>query len=222
MTTSIFRLLQAVFFAVFVALPASAQAPLAQFSGLYWGATIGWGETTFSGKLGGDFPQDAFTYGGPSAGLVAGVGWVRGNALWSIEADLSRTVWQDTLTSGDGTRRITTDLEWLATLRGRYGRMATENWLVYGTAGFVYADASWTATTVGVDSRKIGIDTPGWVVGLGAERVLGSNWNGRVEALYYDFNNRADTSALVSSSAPGDFARVDDAWTLRFAVIRSY
>ncbi|NRB00385.1 MAG: porin family protein [Rhodobacteraceae bacterium] len=222
MIVSLFRRCASVLFFVCLAPAASAQNSLAQFSGLYWGVSLGWGDATYSGGVdGGSVSGSDLDVNGPTFGLLGGVAWERGRGLWGFEWDITGTDWFDTVSNPGDATELSADVEWIATIRGRYGRSVSPNWMIYGTAGLAYADVSWTAIT-GDSRRKIGIDTPGLVFGVGAEHVLGNGWNGRVEGQYYRFSNSTDTSNLVSGSAPGDFAKVDDSWTIRLVFLRDF
>lgn len=89
-----------------------------------------------------------------------------------------------------------TDINWLASLRGRLG-YTTGPWLLYGTAGAAWLDYDFTgsavcgAPTCGAThtvSTSFSNTVFGWTAGAGAEwQIPASNWRARAEYLYYRF-----------------------------------
>jgi outer membrane immunogenic protein len=93
-----------------------------------------------------------------------------------------------------GTATISSDLEWLASIRGRLGVAWGPN-LFYVTGGGAAAGVSHTGTynvvTPFVGSASLsGKNTlSGWVLGGGIEHLLAGNWTVRAEYLYYGFGD---------------------------------
>ncbi|MDE2578427.1 MAG: porin family protein [Hyphomicrobiales bacterium] len=101
-------------------------------------------------------------------------------------------------------------LDYLATLRGRFGFLMTPQLMLYATgglaiggarsnfavaqivstggSGFGYADAS---------SARIG-----WTVGAGAEYKLSQRWTAKLEYLYYDLGRMTYAGLMWSAGAP--------------------
>ena len=123
-----------------------------------------------------------------------------GTAVIGLEADLSwtsldgsdakSTDFSPVFTAEDG--RVTQDLQWLGTLRGRLG-FVTGNWLVYGTGGLAYGRVDYSYTldfpSIGAYAKdsesKIQV---GWTAGAGAEYGIGL-WSLKGEYLFYDLGH---------------------------------
>jgi len=110
------------------------------------------------------------------------------------------------------------NLNWLATLRGRVGFLATPSWLIYGTGGWAGGNvkSSVTVNLAGqVTQGGVTTTTPtlfsgsssqfqnGWTVGGGTEYMFTRNWTGKVEYLYYDLG-----SVRLVGTNPGDIGTV--------------
>lgn len=97
-------------------------------------------------------------------------------------------------------------LNYLGTVRGKLGYLATQSLLIYGTAGFAYGGVTTTSgvfTINHADHSEIRSDqhssggqfgssntlsgvTVGWAAGAGVEWMLIPNWSIKAEYLYYD------------------------------------
>ncbi|MCC3243747.1 outer membrane beta-barrel protein [Methylocystis sp. WRRC1] len=103
-------------------------------------------------------------------------------------------------------------LDYLGTVRGRIGYLATPTLLIYGTGGLAYGgvsssttiwqSASFIDTTVPWGSTGAFSDTRvGWAAGGGIEWMFMSNWSAKVEYLYYDLGSVTyNSSPLVVTS----------------------
>ena len=121
--------------------------------------------------------------------------------LLGLEADFSGSDLTGTnAVPGTDTSRIMTaqeKLDWLGTVRGRFGILPTDRILTYLTGGLAYGHAMLSTAL----SRTIGCtgnicpagsvsDTKvGWTVGGGAEWAFASNWSVRAEYLYVDLGS---------------------------------
>lgn len=101
---------------------------------------------------------------------------------------------------------------YLGTIRGRLGLVASPHSLLYVTGGLAYADFDFATATdfpgttgfrfSGSDSRvKLG-----WTAGLGWEAALSGPWTAKIEYLYVDLGERA-------APAPQNVALSPFAWT---------
>ncbi|WP_442753844.1 outer membrane protein [Methylocystis sp. JAN1] len=109
----------------------------------------------------------------------------------------------------------TSSLDYIGTVRGRLGWLATPTLLLYGTGGLAYGGVNLnTATTVSLGF----VDTPfpfvtggsfsdtrvGWTAGGGVEWMFWPNWSAKVEYLYYDLGSLTFNSApLVQTGLNG-------------------
>jgi len=169
------------------------------------------------------------------AGFQGGYNWQTGALVIGLEADWSLTGLRDRVGHsipsaalvGAGLGAITTpvdgfaatyksDLDWLATARGRIG-FVQGNLLIYGTGGLAFADADTKVGFLsfspslrpdpvpvfsGEDSVRVG-----WTVGAGIEAALAGNLSAKLEYLYADFgHDRTFLGTYID--APGSLQQV--------------
>jgi outer membrane immunogenic protein len=174
------------------------------WSGVYVGSHVGygWGDASYLSASDDDFDNDDFDgsaafspdLDGVLAGVHAGYNWQVNNFVLGIEGDASWSGMDGstsvTLQSGGYFLDADTDVEWLASLRGRVG-IAWDRLLFYGTGGVAFAR---TETNVVSDfSGSVISDSDstshvGWALGAGVEAMVTSNISVRLEYLHYDFS----------------------------------
>lgn len=164
--------------------PIDVQASMFDWGGAYAGVVIGAGQTNVDYD---DSDSDAqLGQGSLAAFAVAGYNWLDGSILYGIEGDIgvlrghgdvtdeNDTVWTDNTLNGV-----------VGTLRGRLG-YATENLLLYGTAGLAITSddyqadhfaSFWNGTAVRV----------GAVIGAGVEVAVTESMSLKAEGRYYAF-----------------------------------
>jgi outer membrane immunogenic protein len=119
----------------------------------------------------------------------------------------------DTFTS---TLSASQRLDWLGTVRGRLGYLVTPTWLIYGTGGLAYGDATSSASITGGETPNTGTANVagagsvssmrfGWTAGVGAEYMFLPNWTVKAEWLHYDlgsasYSNGTLTGVLTSGA----------------------
>jgi len=79
------------------------------------------------------------------------------------------------------------------TLRARAG-YAFGPWLVYGTAGWAWADEQLTRTSASSEESRRSFRS-GWTSGAGIETAIANNWTAELEYLFTDFGLHAATFA---------------------------
>jgi len=90
------------------------------------------------------------------------------------------------------------------TVRGRLGYVLSNNWLVYGTAGFAWSYDQLARTQLTAGALPAGAEENaflwrfGWTAGAGVEIPVAPGWSARAEYLYKDFGN-ADSHFAASS-----------------------
>ncbi|MCZ8163778.1 MAG: porin family protein [Beijerinckiaceae bacterium] len=103
-------------------------------------------------------------------------------------------------------------LEYLGTLRGRVGYLATENVLLYVTGGLAYGGVDSRASVNGVLAPALSWNgsksevKAGYALGAGAEYRLTANWSIKGEYLYYDLGRqtvRTTPNAAAAAAVPG-------------------
>jgi outer membrane immunogenic protein len=141
---------------------------------------------------------------GTSGGLFggfAGYNWQSGNIVFGVEADGSWTGLKRTDTfanSGAGPLAVTSEVEWLATVRGRLG-VAFSSTMIYATGGVAFGgvNSSWATTpNRTVTTSDKGTKT-GWVVGGGIEHAFARGWSVRAEVLHHDLGK--DNRSIIDS-----------------------
>lgn len=226
-----------------VSLAAKAAPPAtapASWAGFYLGihGGYGWGKNDFSlllhqGNYIGPINSAGAVYGGH-----AGYNWQFGRTVTGFEIDLSATDIRGSLsTSGSVPNQFTYDhtrtdrAKYLGTARGRLGWSATDNLLIFGTAGVAWQrfETSFDERDVsGVNAFQNGtrsgttpFDRFGWVAGAGAEAKLpGSNWIGRLEYLHYDFG-QVEQASTGTTNFPGNFSFAERAGRQTYDIVRA-
>lgn len=98
---------------------------------------------------------------------------------------------------------ISRRLDYLGTVRGRLGLLATPSFLLFGTGGLAYGGVrSSTAETAtlqptcggavtctGVGGGSFSDNRVGWTAGAGGEWMFAPHWSAKVEYLYYDLGH---------------------------------
>lgn len=106
-------------------------------------------------------------------------------------AGIVRPFWVTTTT-------VSNRLDYLGTLRGRVGVLATPTFLLYGTGGLAYGSehSSTSVNFNNTDSAPPGVGTgsfsgtrAGWTAGGGFEWMFFPHWSAKVEYLHYDLGS---------------------------------
>ena len=157
--------------------PAAAIA-INNWSGFYLGAMGGYAQENSSGNG---------TQSGGFAGGTAGYNWQMGNVVLGIEADaawadIGATVGSPAVLALEGRIRD------MGTVRGRVG-YAFDQVLIYGTAGYAWADNRLTFTGPGGSLSDSKIHS-GWTAGAGVEVMFAPKWSVKAEYLYRSFESQ--------------------------------
>jgi outer membrane immunogenic protein len=104
------------------------------------------------------------------------------------------------------TETLTSDTNWLATIRARAGFLVTPRALLYVTGGAAFAqDKSSLVLVTAANSQFQGSDTrtlAGWTVGGGGEwkmeKWFGPGWSMKAEYLYVQFEDHTFSSPMTS------------------------
>ncbi len=211
-----------------------APAPVYSWTGFYIGGNVGgeWGTshantTTVFDPVAGYFAassvpaiaavgQQSINKSSVTGGLTAGYNWQASNIVFGLEADINYFGFKGSATGGAVypccaptafTVTSSVSADWLATIRGRFGILATPNWLLYATGGaaiaevranYAFAD-TFAAATESASSRSTRV---GWTVGAGGEYALGNGWSFKAEYLYVDLGRSTVTSTNLAAFAP--------------------
>jgi outer membrane immunogenic protein len=203
------------------------------WSGVYVGAHLGYGEADLDGAYssggGGDFMTDGsgpfeLSGDGIAGGAQIGFNWQSGNFVYGVEGDITAVDWSDSLYNEPvGEETVFLDVNYLATLRARVG-YAMDRTLIFGTAGAAFIDAEYSVQdhpgdTDPDESGSLDFNDVGVVVGGGAEYALNERWSIKAEGLYFWFNESQSGADLThDSDNDRDFAELENAWMVRLGV----
>ena len=208
--------------------PAIVPPPLPVFSwtGFYIGvnAGYGWGEIDDAAT---PLPQpgfgaDPFSVRSEPDGFIGGIqigyNWQTGNFVWGIETDFQGSTLDETTTLAPLTfggvpipgwnSRVTTELDWFGTIRGRLGVTFMPELLAYVTGGFAYGDVTVSSRTrfaPGPAFTYVGSGSStetGWTVGGGLEYSFLGNWSAKVEYLYVSLSAPSHVALPQAPNAP--------------------
>lgn len=127
---------------------------------------------------------------GPGLGVLGGFNWQTGATVFGLEAHLGMGRIRGSSTTAVQGATITTNLNQLASLRGRVG-FAQGDTLFFASAGLATGQVAHSAGALGSESRRVN----GWVAGIGFETALGAGVNLRGDLEHYRFNRTTFTTA---------------------------
>jgi outer membrane immunogenic protein len=205
-------------------LKAPPVAPIDPWTWFYIGATIGWGWGSGDSTIVPNAAEVAIGAGDPIFGPLPGrpnydgvvgggeVGYNArfGNWLAGIEADISGAGMRGSSNAtgvnfigGIFSTTLERKLDWFGTVRGRLGVLATNELLVYGTAGLAYGDPKTTMTASNLavacpfnwclTGSTSGLSV-GWTAGVGAEYAFAPRWTVKAEYLHVDLGSKTVTA----------------------------
>ena len=147
-----------------------------------------------------------------TGGFTAGYNWQVNNAVFGLEGDINYFGFKGSASGSavypccaptNFTINSQVSADWLATIRGRIGFLATPSWLLYATGGVAIADVkgnfSFTDTfAAATESGAIRDTRVGWTAGVGGEYAVGNGWSLKAEYLYVDLGRSSVTSNNLS------------------------
>jgi outer membrane immunogenic protein len=158
-------------------------------------------------------------------GVQAGYNWQWGQFLAGFETDIqglsqagrSAIVTSTAVVVGTPVTSIQTgslSTNYLGTVRGRLGFVATPAWLLYVTGGLAYGGVTARDTVIqtgtngyiGAGTGSFSDTRAGWTAGVGAEWMFAPQWSFKAEYLHYDLGSVFVTSNLVGTPASTFFA----------------
>ncbi|MHB1949238.1 MAG: outer membrane protein [Gammaproteobacteria bacterium] len=137
-----------------------------------------------------------------------------------------------------GSLSVKQKINYLGTVRARFGYLFCPTFLIYATGGFAYGnvtlDTAWVAQESLGSAVFPGIATQsnvsktltGWTAGGGIEWLFKSNWSASLEYIYYGLNglktsaNLAQINASISPPSPWGSAIANTALSLSVGSIR--
>jgi opacity protein-like surface antigen len=151
------------------------------------------------------------------AGLEADMNWTAQNksvTFTSLTPNANFPAFPEPYTAA-----VSRKLDYLATVRGRLGFLATPSVLLYGTGGLAFGEASsltQESTTLQNCDGAGGLCSGfgggsylhtriGWTAGAGGEWMFAPNWSAKAEYLYYDLGTANYATVLSQSCLNGFF-----------------
>jgi outer membrane immunogenic protein len=177
------------------------------------------------------------SFGGNGAGVIGGgqIGYnLQISPAWvaGLETDFQGLSGSSNVTGGGGTIglpgfpgsgvttngiTVTNQLDWMGTVRARFGYLVSPNLLVYGTGGLAYGDAK---SSTGVSQTLVAFAgvTPdygssasvsgaraGWTAGGGLEWMIFPRWSVKAEYLHYDLGSVTYNGTLAAANTVAPF-----------------
>ena len=206
-----------------------ARAPAAvaasNWTGFYAGGHAGAAWTSGNGRWD-PLPNPVAFCCSPIAGDLSGSGFIGGihggynwqfNRMWvaGIEADWSWGVKGNSFSGGwittpglvavpGSNTTVSRDVNWLTTIRGRFGYLVNPDTMLYFTGGAAWGNLSYSASAcscLGVyrSSTSFTKTSIGYVLGGGLEWAFTSHWHFRGEYLFYDLDS---SQSVVAAAGP--------------------
>ena len=152
---------------------------------------------------GGQFGYNYQFAGSFLAGVEADIQGIAGNgsggSYWRNTSVLGENLFHHNYLSNVS---VSSNLDYLGTVRGRVGYLITPTALVYGTGGLAYGgvNLSYTGSQIGYNHNQdyatispgykaVNQTQVGWTAGGGVEWMFMSNWSAKAEYLYYDLGS---------------------------------
>ncbi len=186
--------------------PVSSPAPAAyNWNGVYIGLNAGYAfgtdATTASG--GGVSASASESLPGFVGGAQVGVNYQVSSMVWGLEADFDGST-QTTSINSAILSGSTSQMPWLATLRGRLG-VALDRLLIYWTAGGAAGELRSNFTIPGGLGTSTTRTYGTWTAGAGLEYAMTDNLSARLEYLYLDTGNA--TTGFIGATTVSSQAR---------------
>jgi outer membrane immunogenic protein len=190
-----------------------APPPVLTWTGAYIGLNVGAARHDWSFTDKGCWFFDCSTFwtsskNGFIGGIQAGYNWQSGSFVYGVEADFNWLGIKKSDTFGQPSfafseiANVKSEVNWLATFRGRIGLTSLNPTMVYVTGGLAVAGVKnrwgvgYTSVVAGQppanwDSDFVDNEVRfGWTAGLGVEHMISQNWSFKAEVLYVDLGTR--------------------------------
>lgn len=184
--------------------------PLVQvqrWSGLYVGAAAGY--SFGSGETGGDIGTFSFDHDGFTGGAFAGYNMQLGSVVVGLEADIGTGDFGTSTSTGAG--QISSELNYLASVRARAGFLLGPSLLVYATGGFAFADMEFSHNGASASEMFYG-----YQVGGGAEMMLSEHSTLRIEYVFTDLEAENLNQGGLNNTYNPDFHTVRAGYAFKF------
>ncbi|MFM2423226.1 MAG: hypothetical protein RL291_1756 [Pseudomonadota bacterium] len=181
---------------------------LERWTGFYLGASLGYGRG--KSELNNAFGSADLSGSGWLGSAYAGYNWRFGPLVAGVEADIGTGNYSGS--TGLAGARYEMSLQSLASVRGRLGLLATENFMFYGTGGFAMARAR-----LGVEGGGTANETlKGYQIGFGGEYKFNPNWSLKLEYIYTDLKETTRAFGGTQTRFDPDFHTVRAGVSFKF------
>jgi len=210
-----FRRLSSLLAALLVGTSAASAGSLYDWSGLYVGATAGYGMGEYDQYAAG-YPGTPGIFGRDMKGLVGGAtvgyNYQSNQFVFGLEADFQASGIGGTAGTVPGwtcnTASCVNDVDWFATLRGRLG-YAFDGYLPFVTGGLAYANVKSRDGNPSVPGvTDLDENVFGYAIGAGIEKALSENVTAKIEALYVDLSKAEVRRSNYTFTSDDQFAVV--------------
>ena len=204
-------------------------APIFTWTGFYVGLNAGYGfggnkNVTIGGsplitgsQLAGSVP---FALGKERDGFIGGAqigyNWQAGSFVYGLEADFQGADIKKSASACDPVggcasvlTSVSTKLDWLGTVRARFGFAAFDRTLLYVTGGLAVGSSKLSGNInefAGAGNQFIASASSnaraGYTIGAGAEYAFSQNWSAKLEYLYYDLGSRTAVGIQTNPIGP--------------------
>ncbi len=183
-------------------------------SGGSGGGFIGGGQVGYNRAFGSGAARFVLGAEADIQGLAGGTPAKRnGFGVASTTADAAPDEYPVTFFSTTSTRA---SLDYLGTLRGRLGWLATPTLLLYGTGGLAYGGVNFSSSAMTTDvtgslllqfmpavaAASHAHTQVGWTAGGGFEWMIKPNWSVKAEYLHYDLGSASTSGVAVAGFGP--------------------
>ena len=159
-------------------------APMFTWTGFYIGVNAGYGGDKNTYSINGFGNLASITSGGFIGGGQIGYNRQWGGLVYGLEADIQATNIEGKVTViGIG---LGSKLDYLGTVRARFGYAFTPRAFVYATGGLAYGNIKTNVANI----ISFGGTNVGWTAGAGIEYGLTQNWSLKTEYLYVDLGTK--------------------------------
>jgi outer membrane immunogenic protein len=203
--------------------PPAAPLPVYTWTGMYWGANVGysWGKESNTATLFGTSISENQNLDGVIGGIQTGFNYQFGAWVWGLETDIQASGQKGSTTYSLLPVPATTllaehKLPWFGTSRVRLGILATPSFMLYGTGGVAFGQVKddYTTTVAGVPAATVVASIKdlraGWTAGAGIEGALGGGWSAKLEYLYFDLGELQQTVTTAAGPVVSFNSRLTD------------
>lgn len=175
----------------------AAPVDIADWSGAFVGLSVGYGSGDSGYQFSSPTTPHEISVSGGFAGIYGGYDWQVGQSVFGIDASYNASAIEGDRTCPNPSFNCYAEINNFGAIRGRYGRVLDNGALVYGAAGFAFADVTADASIGGSDvfedpDGKV----TGWTIALGMQKMLRDGWAVRGEITHTDYGSTSSGELL--------------------------